>query len=96
MGMGISISEQNRERIRGKVESGIYASADDVLMNALDLLDLHDIELERELAEMKEAVRIGTEQADAGILIPAEEVFDEIRRRNAEIVRKKHNSNMKQ
>ena len=81
------MNEQNRERIRRKVESGLYESADDVLMNALDLLDLHDIELERELAEMKEAVRISTEQADAGMLIPAEEVFDELRRRNAEMAR---------
>ncbi len=94
--MDISISEQNWERIRRKVESGIYAAADDVLMNALDLLDLHDIELERELAEMRELVRIGTEQADAGMLIPGEEVFDELRRRNAEIVREKWNVNMKQ
>ncbi len=78
------------------MESGLYSSADDVLMNALDLLDLHDIELERELAEMKEAVRIGVEQADAGMLIPAEEVFDELRRRNAEMVREKQKGDMKQ
>ena len=81
------MSEQNQERIRRKVDSFLYDSADDVLMNALDLLDLHDIEIERELAEMKEAVRIGTEQAGAGMLIPAEEVFDELRRRNSEMVR---------
>ena len=55
------MSEQNQERIRRKVDSFLYDSADDVLMNALDLLDLHDIEIERELAEMKEAVRTGTE-----------------------------------
>lgn len=61
--MDIILSKQNRERIRHKEEEGLYESADDVLMNALDLLDLHDIELERELAEMKEAVRIGAEQA---------------------------------
>ena len=83
------MSEQNQERILRKVESGLYSSADDVLMNALDLLDIQDIELERELVEMKEAVRIGTEQADAGMLIPAEEVFDELRRRNAEMARER-------
>lgn len=41
-----------------------------------------DAKLERELAEMHEKVRIGTAQADAGELIPADEVFDELRRRH--------------
>ena len=87
--MDISINEQNQERIRRKVESGIYRSADEAVEVALDLLDLRDIELERELAEMIEMVRIGAEQADAGMSIPAEEVFNELRRRNAEIVCKR-------
>lgn len=80
--MNISVSEQINERIRRKVESGLYPSTDDVLARALALLDEHDDELERELADMHEKVRIGTAQADAGKLIPAKEVFDELRRRH--------------
>ena len=45
-------------------------------------MEEHDARLERELADMHEKVRIGTAQADAGELIPAEEVFDELRRRH--------------
>lgn len=42
-----------------------------------------DAKLERELADMREKVRKGTAQADAGELIPAEEVFGGLRRRHA-------------
>ena len=40
----------------------------------------HDTKLERELADAREKVRKGTAQADAGELILADEVFDELRR----------------
>ena len=39
-----------------------------------------DAKLERELADMHEKARKGTAQADAGELIPAKEVLDELRR----------------
>ena len=87
--MNISVSDQINERIRSKVESGRYSSMDEVLDRALTLLDEHDDELERELADMHEKVRIGTEQADAGELIPAVEVFGELRRRHAAAVNRK-------
>ncbi len=85
MDMNISINDRNLEHIRRKVDSGRYSSTDDVLYNALALLDEHDEVLERELAEMRESVRRGTEQTDAGQVVPAFEVFDELRRRNAAI-----------
>lgn len=80
--MNVSMSEQNVERIQSKVDSGRYSSVDDVLDSALGLLDKKDQALERELAEMHESVRRGTEQADAGQVVPASEVFEGLRRRN--------------
>ena len=80
--MDIAISEQNQERIRRKVESGMYSSVDDVISAALGLLEGLDPDLERELADIHAKVRIATEQADSGMLIPGKEVFDELRRRN--------------
>ena len=77
--MNISVSEQTNERIRRKVESGLYSSADEALARALTLLDEHDEELERELADLHEKVRTGTVQADAGDLIPADKVFSKLR-----------------
>ena len=83
MHMNVPINEENFEHIRRKVGSGRYSSIDNVLDNALTLLDERDDALERELAEMRESVRRGTEQADAGQVVPAGEVFDELRQRNA-------------
>ena len=89
MSMDVSISERNLKRIQRKMDSGIYTSADDVVNAALALLERLDPEVEREWADMRESVKRSTEQADAGMLIPAHEVFDEIRRRNAEMSREK-------
>ena len=83
--MNVSMNERHVERIQSKVDSGRYSSVDDVLDSALGLLDESDQALERELAEMRESVRRGTEQADAGQVVPASEVFEELRRRNAAI-----------
>lgn len=88
-GMDIAISGQIQERIRRKVESGMYSSADDVLASALALLDERDDDLEAELSDMREKVRTGLEESKAGLAVPASEVFDELRRRNAEIVRER-------
>ncbi len=81
--MSLSISARNLGHIKRKIESGKYASVDDVLVTALALLDERDQTLDRELPDMRERVQRGTEQADAGELIPGSEVFDELRHRNA-------------
>ena len=85
----VSISERNLKRIQRKVESGIYSSADDVINAALSLLEWLDPDVEREWADMREDVRIGLEESKAGLTIPADEVFDSIRRRHDELVREK-------
>ena len=85
--MGVFISERNLAHIKRKVESGKYSSTDDVLGSALALLDEHDAELESELADLRESVRRGTEQADVGQVVPAGEVFDELRQRNASLAK---------
>ena len=79
------MSERNVERIQSKVDSGRYSSVDDVLDSALGLLDEQDQALEHELAEVHESVRRGTEQADAGQVVPASEVFEGLRLRSASI-----------
>ena len=44
-------------------------------------MEEHDAELECELADIHEKVRVSMAQADAEELIPADKVFDELRRR---------------
>ncbi|MXX52717.1 MAG: hypothetical protein F4Z35_01820 [Dehalococcoidia bacterium] len=92
----ISINEESQKRIRRKVKSDLYRSVDDVVTNALDLLDLHDAEMARERALISEAKRIMAENAAAGVLVPESEVFDEARRRNAEVTCEKRSYVAKQ
>tara|TARA_B100000315_G_C14003851_1_gene331401 strand:- start:86 stop:352 length:267 start_codon:yes stop_codon:yes gene_type:complete len=87
--MSISISEQHQDHIRRKVESGRYGTPDEVIGKALELLDERDRALADELADMHEKVRRSTEQADAGQLISASEVFDELRQRNDSMTKQK-------
>ena len=83
MTMEISITEQNLAYIRRKVESGKYASLEEVVGSALDLLYERDSAVESELDEMRESVRQGANQADSGQVVSAAEVFSELRQRNA-------------
>lgn len=83
------MNEQNQERIRRKVESGLYSSADEVVENALALQDEYDAELEAELSDLRESLRRSAAQSEAGLGVPGKEVFDELRRRNAKMVRKR-------
>lgn len=85
--MDVVISERNLAHIKSKIDSGKYSSTDEVLVNALALLDEHDADLESELADLSESVRQGTEQADAGQVFPANEVFEELRQRNASLAK---------
>ena len=85
--MDVFISERNLAHIKRKIESGKYSSTDEVLASALTLLDEHDAELESEFADLRESVRRGTEQADVGQVVPAGEVFDELRQRNASLAK---------
>ena len=89
MSIEISISGHNQAWIRRKMASGGYATANEVISVALDLLERLDPDVEREWADMRESVRQGKAESDAGLGIPGDEVFDEFRRRNVEMVREK-------
>ncbi len=85
MSVDVSISERNLKRIQRKMDSGIYTSTDDVINAALALLEWLDPEVEREWADTRESVRQGLEELDAGLGIPADEVFDEILQRSSKV-----------
>ena len=67
------------ELIRELVESGRYGSAAEVVLDALSLL--RDRELLRKAKEewLKAEIQKGIDSADRGELIPAEEVFDQLK-----------------
>jgi putative addiction module CopG family antidote len=72
--MNISISEHNQERIRRKVESGEFASADELLEKALEALKKRT----RKTEAMRQEIQAGF---DSGDPIPGREFMESLRRR---------------
>ena len=77
--MNVPLTPQFEELIKQKVEAGLYDSPEDLIAKALELLDEYD----RKLADLREGIRVGIEQAENGQLTPASEVFERLERRNA-------------
>lgn len=66
------------------VENGRYNSKSEVLREGVRLVQ----EREARLRELDEKIAVGLAQADAGLLIPAEEVFAQLRQIVAEMSKK--------
>lgn len=88
--MEISISQQNLDHIKRKVESGVYQSPDAVMAKALGLLDEHDESLAKELDALAAKVQDGidalgngdsTEYTDDTL----HELFDGVKQRGREL-----------
>jgi len=87
--MNVSLTPELERLVQEKLSSGLYTSASEVVREALRLLQERD-ELHRlRFQELKAEIAKGIEAADRGELIPAEEVFQELRKRNAEITKRK-------
>ena len=87
--MRLSISLRNHKQINRKISSGRYGSADDVPHAAQALLHEREAALDHELRGVREEVEKATAEADAGELVPAVEVFAELRQRNAALVKQR-------
>ncbi|QDS97351.1 ribbon-helix-helix domain-containing protein [Adhaeretor mobilis] len=73
----LSLPPDNQAYINQLVETGVYTTTDNVLDEAVALL--------RERDSIREKVLAGQAQADAGQLIPGEEVFARLEARAREI-----------
>jgi antitoxin ParD1/3/4 len=66
MTMNISLTPQLEKSVRLRVESGRYASASEVIRDALRLLDQQDQYRAMRLEELRKEVMLGVEQAERG------------------------------
>ena len=88
--MEISISQQNLDHIKRKVESGVYQSPDAVMAKALGLLDEHDESLAKELDALAARVQDGIDALENGDSTEytddtLHELFDEVKQRGREL-----------
>jgi antitoxin ParD1/3/4 len=71
--------------VEKQVSLGAYSTPSDVVGDALRLLRLHDRERQALVEDLRTKVAAGVEQLDHGDLVPSEEVFAELRERNARV-----------
>ena len=81
--MNVSLTPELERLVTEKVESGMYTSASEVVREGLRLLQERDELRRARLEELRREIARGVEQADRGELIDGEEVFRELRERNA-------------
>jgi len=79
--MNVSLTKPLENYIQSKVESGMYASASEVIRAALRILRERDIE-----ASIEEGIGRGLIDSAAGRTMSSDECFDRVR----DTLRKKH------
>ena len=79
--MKVLLSSELEELVNEKVESGLYASADEVIREGLRLLREQD-ELKRlRLEELRREIARGMEQVERDELLDGDEVLNALRQR---------------
>jgi antitoxin ParD1/3/4 len=78
--MNVSLTPELEQLVAEKVESGRYASASEVIREALRLLEEQDQMKQQRLAQVREKIDRGLQQLDAGQGIGAKEARARLRR----------------
>lgn len=78
------LTPEMEEFVAEKLAAGLYDSTNELVRDGLRLLMERDRTLESRLRDLTEQVAEGLEQARAGELVPAEDVFANIRSRSDE------------
>ena len=90
--MTITLTPEHERFIRKKVASGHYESANQVVNDALRLLEAHDSTREERFQDLKREIAAGIDAADRGELLEGEQVMASLKKRheirvNAEVGR---------
>ena len=87
--MTIALTAEMAKTVRAAVEKGDYASSSEIIREALrDWSDKRMLR-QRDLDALKASIQEGIDSADAGRLIPAEQVFKELRARYRRMARQR-------
>ena len=85
MAISAELGETLEKVVADLVENGRYNSKSEVLREGVRLVQ----EREARLAELEAKLKVGMDQIDAGLGIPADEVFDRLLARYADLADKK-------
>ena len=76
--MNITLKPEQQRFIQAKLSSGKYATVDEVITEALQLLEQRDKHYQQWVEETREKVQVGIAQLERGEGIDGEEVFREL------------------
>jgi len=77
--MSITLTPELEKLVEDKVKSGAYRSSDEVLAEALHMLD----ERQRKIEALRADLQIGLDQAERGEVVEGDFVFTELRKKYA-------------
>jgi antitoxin ParD1/3/4 len=81
--MALALTPELEQFIQSQVANGKYASADDVLIAGLKLLEEREHLYQGRFEELQREIMVGVEEADRGELIDEETVFYNLREKLA-------------
>jgi antitoxin ParD1/3/4 len=77
--MALALTPELEQFIQNQVANGKYASADEVLIAGLKLLEEREHLYQGRFEELQREIMVGVEEADLGELIDGETVFHKLR-----------------
>ena len=80
--MNVSLTTDIEQFIHTQVESGKYASADEVIIAGIRLLEERERIYKGRFEELQREIMIGIEQLDRGEMLDGREVIEQLRQKN--------------
>ena len=80
--MNVSLTTELEQFIYTQVESGKYASADEVIIAGIRLLEERERIYKGRFEELQREIMIGIEQLDRGEMLDGREVIEQLRQKN--------------
>ena len=80
--MNVSLTTELEQFIYTQVESGKYASADEVIIAGIKLLEERERIYKGRFEELQQEIIIGIKQLDRGEMLDGREVIEQLRQKN--------------
>jgi antitoxin ParD1/3/4 len=82
--MTLTLPAELQDFVEDKVAAGAYSSEEEVIREAVERMKGNDDEYVRNSVRIREAVEVGWEQAQAGQLLNAEDVWSRLEERKGQ------------
>ncbi|NJL64070.1 MAG: type II toxin-antitoxin system ParD family antitoxin [Methylacidiphilales bacterium] len=85
--MNLSLTPEIEQFIHTQLESGKYATAEEVILAGIKLLEEREIIYKGRFEELKKEIAVGVEQLERGERLNGKEIIEQLRQKN-QVMRK--------